>query len=58
MNYFQLNRYRCSDRDKDTMRIVTILSAHLHQANVVKEMNKEYKSVTGEKLPAHFANTV
>ena len=32
-------------------------TARLHQANVVKEMNKA-NARTGEKLPAHFANSV
>ena len=39
------------------MRRITRLQARLHQANVVKEMNKA-NARTGAKLPAHFANAV
>ena len=57
INQRQLNRYRCTDRDRDTTRRITRLQTRLHQANVAKEMNKAYAR-TGAKLPAHFANAV
>ena len=57
INQRQLNRYRCTDRDKDTTRRITRLQTRLHQANVAKEMNKA-NARTGAKLPAHFANAV
>ena len=57
INHRQLNRYRCTDRDRDMTRRITRLQARLHQANVVKEMNKA-NARTGAKLPAHFANAV
>ena len=57
INQRQLNRYRCTDRDRDTTRRITRLQTRLHQENVVKEMNKA-NARTGTKLPAHFANAV
>ena len=57
INQHQLNRYRCTDRDRDMTRRITRLQARLHQANVVKEMNKS-SARTGAKLPAHFTNAV
>ena len=51
----QLNRYGCTDRNRNTKRTIIRLQARLHQANVVKEMNKA-NARTGAKLPAHFAN--
>ena len=57
INQSQLNRYICTDRDRDTTRRIIRLQARLHQANVAKEMNKAYTR-TGAKIPAHFANAV
>ena len=57
INQCQLNRYRCTDRDRDTTRLITRIQARLQQANIAKEMNKA-SARTGAKLPAHFANAV
>ena len=57
INQRQLNRYRCTDRDRDATRRITRLQTRLHQANIVKEMNKA-NARTGAKLSAHFANAV
>ena len=52
-----LNRYRCTDTDRDRMRQITRLSTIQQQANIVKE-TKNKPSPAGGKLPGHFAMAV
>ena len=52
-----LNRYRCTDTDRDRTRHIMRLSTRLQQANIVKE-TKSKPSPAGGKLPAHFAMAV
>ena len=52
-----LNRYRCTDTDRDITRRITRLSTRLQRANIVRE-NKNKPSATGGKLPGHFTMVV
>ena len=49
-----LNRYRCTDTDRDLTRRITRLSTRLQRANIVRG-TKNNPSAAGGKLPGHFA---
>ena len=57
VNNRTLNRYQCTDTDRDRTRRMLRLSTILQRANMVKA-NKNKPSPAGAKLPGHFAMAV
>ena len=57
VNNRTLNRYQCTDTDRDRTRRMLRLSTILQRVNIVKA-NKNKPSLAGAKLPGYFAMTV
>ena len=53
ISFQQLDRYRCTDTDRDTSKRITRLSTRLQRANLATKQ----RTLT-TKVPNHFANVV
>ena len=57
IDQYQLNRYKCTDTDRDRTRRIMRASTRLQRGHLVTETTNT-SSPTGDKLPAHLAMAV